>query len=177
MNAQECKELQITAAKVRLGIIEGVFHAKSGHPGGSLSSADIFTYLYFKEMNIDPQDPEKADRDRFVLSKGPVSYTHLAEDSNSMAREKEVKMVLFGGGEGGEEVLPYLDYSAIRAHPKFYVSYSDGTSILSAITRKTGLVTYYGALPGMFENLTPYNKQQFFSHFVEGLSLIHICPA
>ena len=97
-----------------------------------------------------------------------ASEEERAEDINSMAREKEVKMVLFGGGEGGEEVLPYLDYSAIRAHPKFYVSYSDGTSILSAITRKTGLVTYYGALPGMFENLTPYNKQQFFSHFVEG---------
>lgn len=82
MNAQECKELQITAAKVRLGIIEGVFHAKSGHPGGSLSSADIFTYLYFKEMNIDPQDPEKADRDRFVLSKGhcaPGLYSTLAQ--------------------------------------------------------------------------------------------------
>ncbi|MFQ7400193.1 MAG: LD-carboxypeptidase, partial [Neglectibacter sp.] len=86
-----------------------------------------------------------------------ASEEERAEDINSMAREKEVKMVLFGGGEGGEEVLPYLDYSAIRAHPKFYVSYSDGTSILSAITRKTGLVTYYGALPGMFENLTPYN--------------------
>ena len=68
MNAQERKELQVTAAKVRLGIIEGVFHAKSGHPGGSLSSADIFTYLYFREMNIDPQNPKKEDRDRFVLS-------------------------------------------------------------------------------------------------------------
>ena len=68
MNAQERKELAVTAAKVRLGILEGVFHAKSGHPGGSLSSADIFTYLYFKELNIDPKDPQKADRDRFVLS-------------------------------------------------------------------------------------------------------------
>ena len=82
MNAQERKELAVTAAKVRLGILEGVFHAKSGHPGGSLSSADIFTYLYFKELNIDPKDPQKADRDRFVLSKGhcaPGLYAVLAQ--------------------------------------------------------------------------------------------------
>ena len=58
MNAQERKDLLVAAAKVRLGIIEGVYRAKSGHPGGSLSSADIFTYLYFKEMNINPQNPQ-----------------------------------------------------------------------------------------------------------------------
>ncbi len=82
MDAQERKALQITAAKVRLGILEGVFHAKSGHPGGSLSSADLFTYLYFKEMKIDPKDPQKADRDRFVLSKGhcaPGLYAALVQ--------------------------------------------------------------------------------------------------
>ena len=70
MNAQERKDLAVTAAQVRLGILEGVYNAKSGHPGGSLSAADIFTYLYFKEMNIDPKDPKNPDRDRFVLSKG-----------------------------------------------------------------------------------------------------------
>ena len=64
------KELKITATKVRKGIVEAVHSAKSGHPGGSLSAADMFTYLYFEEMNIDPKDPKKADRDRFVLSKG-----------------------------------------------------------------------------------------------------------
>lgn len=82
MNAQERKELQITAAKVRLGIVEGTFHAKSGHPGGSLSSADIFTYLYFKEMNINPKEPKDPNRDRFVLSKGhcaPGLYSVLAQ--------------------------------------------------------------------------------------------------
>ena len=81
MNAQELKDLKVTAAKVRLGIVEGVFHAKSGHPGGSLSSADIFTYLYFKEMKIDPADPKNPGRDRFVLSKGhcaPGLYSTLA---------------------------------------------------------------------------------------------------
>ena len=74
-------ELQKTANEVRKGIINGVHAAKAGHPGGSLSAADIFTYLYFEEMNIDPKDPKKADRDRFVLSKGhtaPGLYSVLA---------------------------------------------------------------------------------------------------
>ena len=81
MNQQEKKALSITACKVRMGEIEGTYHAKSGHPGGSLSFADIFTYLYFKEMNIDPKDPKNPDRDRFVLSKGhtaPGLYAALA---------------------------------------------------------------------------------------------------
>ena len=68
-------ELQKTANEVRKGIVSAVHAAKAGHPGGSLSAADVFTYLYFEEMNIDPKDPKKADRDRFVLSKGCLLYT------------------------------------------------------------------------------------------------------
>ena len=82
MNEQNRKELEKIAARVRLGILDGVFHAASGHPGGSLSIAEILTYLYFREMNVDPQQPNKADRDRFVLSKGhcaPALYAVLAE--------------------------------------------------------------------------------------------------
>ena len=74
-------ELQITANEVRKGIVTAVHSAKAGHPGGSLSAADIFTYLYFEEMNIDPKNPKKPDRDRFVLSKGhtaPGLYSALA---------------------------------------------------------------------------------------------------
>ena len=74
-------ELMKTANEVRKGIITAVHSAKSGHPGGSLSAADIYTYLYFEEMNIDPKDPKKPDRDRFVLSKGhtaPGYYSTLA---------------------------------------------------------------------------------------------------
>ena len=81
MNQAEKKQLQITACKLRHSILDGVFSAKAGHPGGSLSAAEMFTYLYFKEMNIDPKDPRKADRDRFVLSKGhtaPGLYAALA---------------------------------------------------------------------------------------------------
>ena len=75
-------ELMKTANEVRKGIVTAVHSAKAGHPGGSLSAADIFTYLYFEEMNIDPKEPKKADRDRFVLSNGhtaPGLYSVLAQ--------------------------------------------------------------------------------------------------
>ena len=76
------KELAKIACNVRKGIIEGTFNAKSGHPGGSLSIADIISYLYFKEMNIDPSNPAMPERDRFVLSKGhaaPALYSVRAQ--------------------------------------------------------------------------------------------------
>ncbi|MDD6236974.1 MAG: transketolase [Clostridiales bacterium] len=76
------KELQKIACKVRMGIIEGVYNAKSGHPGGSLSIADLLTYLYFVKMKIDPHNPKMEDRDRLVLSKGhcaPGLYSVLAQ--------------------------------------------------------------------------------------------------
>lgn len=81
MNSQQKKELSLKACKVRQCVIEGTYNAKSGHPGGSLSAADILTYLYFAHMNIDPQNPKMSDRDRFVLSKGhaaPALYGALA---------------------------------------------------------------------------------------------------
>lgn len=81
MDAISKKQLEEIACKVRIGIIEGVHAAKAGHPGGSLSIAEILTYLYFKEMNIDPQNPKDSKRDRFVLSKGhaaPALYATLA---------------------------------------------------------------------------------------------------
>ena len=81
MTPQEKKQLQVMACKVRMGVIEGVHAAKSGHPGGSLSAADMFTYLYFKELRVDPKNPQWEDRDRFVLSKGhtaPGLYATLA---------------------------------------------------------------------------------------------------
>ena len=75
------KQLEIFACKVRMGVIEGTYNAKAGHPGGSLSIAEVMTYLYNCEMNVDPKDPKKDDRDRFVLSKGhaaPALYSALA---------------------------------------------------------------------------------------------------
>ena len=82
MTPNEKKQLSITACKVRMGIIESTHSAKCGHPGGSLSAADMFTYLYFKELNVDPAKPKWEDRDRFVLSKGhtaPGLYSALAQ--------------------------------------------------------------------------------------------------
>lgn len=81
MEKSKQKQLKITACKVRMGIVEGVHAARSGHPGGSLSIAEVLTYLYFDKMNIDPQNPKLATRDRFVLSKGhaaPAWYSVLA---------------------------------------------------------------------------------------------------
>ena len=81
MTSQEMNQLAITACKVRMGIVEATHAAKCGHPGGSLSAADLFTCLYFKELNVDPKNPNWEDRDRFVLSKGhtaPGLYAALA---------------------------------------------------------------------------------------------------
>ena len=82
MTKQEALQLQMTALRVRMGIIESTHSAKSGHPGGSLSAADVLTYLYFREMRVDPMVPQDPERDRFVLSKGhaaPALYAVLAE--------------------------------------------------------------------------------------------------
>lgn len=82
MDATTKKQLQATACKVRMGVIEGTFNAKSGHPGGSLSISDLLTYLYFANMHVDPSQPKMADRDRMVLSKGhcaPALYAALAQ--------------------------------------------------------------------------------------------------
>ena len=82
MNSEKRKQLRVSACRVRQGIIEGVYNARSGHPGGSLSAADVITYLYFDRMRVDPEDPRRSDRDRFVLSKGhaaPALYSVLAQ--------------------------------------------------------------------------------------------------
>ena len=81
MEQNKLTELKKIATKVRLGAVEAVYSASSGHPGGSLSIADALTYLYFEEMNVDPKNPKMEDRDRFVLSKGhtsPALYSVLA---------------------------------------------------------------------------------------------------
>jgi muramoyltetrapeptide carboxypeptidase len=91
-----------------------------------------------------------------------------ASDLNAMVADNDVKMILFGGGEGASEILPLIDYGNIRLHPKLFSSYSDGTSILNVIHAQTGLVTYYGQGAGQFEDLRHYDWEQFSSHFIEG---------
>ncbi len=103
MDLLKQKELTKIALNVRMGIIEGIHAAKAGHPGGSLSSTDILTYLYFEHMNIDPTDPKKADRDRFVLSKGhaaPALYSVLAHrgffDTELLSGLRQIGSILQG---------------------------------------------------------------------------------
>ena len=103
MDAALKKQLEITACKVRMGIIEGVHNAKSGHPGGSLSVADILTYLYFVHMNIDPKSPKMENRDRLVLSKGhaaPALYSVLANrgyfDTSLLTTLRQIGSILQG---------------------------------------------------------------------------------
>lgn len=103
MDAALKKQLEITACKVRMGIIEGVHSAKSGHPGGSLSVADILTYLYFVHMNIDPKNPKMENRDRLVLSKGhaaPALYSVLANrgyfDTTLLTTLRQIGSILQG---------------------------------------------------------------------------------
>lgn len=89
-------------------------------------------------------------------------------DFNALVKDSEVELVLFGGGEGSNELLPYIDFDAIAAHPKRFSSYSDGTTILNAIWAKTGLGTYYGFAPGHFIELKYYDYEQFRRHLMEG---------
>ena len=110
-------ELQKVANEVRKGIITSVHAAKAGHPGGSLSAADIFTYLYFEEMNVDPKDPKKADRDRFVLSKGhtaPGLYSALAQKGSFPVEDLETLRHLGSYLQGHPDMkhIPGVDMSS-----------------------------------------------------------------
>ncbi len=117
MKKEELKELQVIATKIRMGIVEGVYNAKSGHPGGSLSMADIMAYLYFKKMNINPENPKDETRDRFVLSKGhaaPVLYSTLANrgffDVDSLKTLRKVGSFLQGHPDMNK--IPGVDMSS-----------------------------------------------------------------
>ncbi|GHU70633.1 peptidase S66 [Clostridia bacterium] len=99
-----------------------------------------------------------------------ASASERADDFNEMIADDKVRMVFFGGGDCGVDVLPLIDYDNIRKHPKLLSSYSDGTCILNAVHAQTGLVTYYGMSPGEFADLRQYNWSQFASHFVSGHS-------
>ncbi len=116
MDASIKKQLEITACKVRMGVIEGVYNAKSGHPGGSLSICDLLTYLYFARLNVDPKNPKMPERDRLVLSKGhcaPALYSVLAE--RGFFSEEELKKLRHIGamlqGHPDMKHIPGVDMS------------------------------------------------------------------
>ena len=97
-----------------------------------------------------------------------ASARERADDFNALIADDSVDAVLFNGGNGAAEILPYIDYGNIRQNPKRIGSYSDGTSILNAIYAQTGLVVYYGTAPASFADLRHYDYTQFCAHFVEG---------
>ncbi|MDE6845685.1 MAG: LD-carboxypeptidase [Lachnospiraceae bacterium] len=97
-----------------------------------------------------------------------ASVEERVDDLNEMIYDETVKMVFFGGGYGSVDLLPYIDYRKIKESPKLFLSYSDGTSILNAIYAQTGIMTYYGQTPGLFDDISEYDKAQFISHLVEG---------
>lgn len=108
-------ELMKMANEIRKGAVTAVYHAKSGHPGGSLSAADIYTYLFFEEMNVDPADPKKADRDRFVLSKGhtaPGYYATLANRGFFPVEESDntSSCGILSSGTSGHEAHSWCRY-------------------------------------------------------------------
>jgi muramoyltetrapeptide carboxypeptidase len=105
-----------------------------------------------------------------------ASAHERADDLNALICDKGVGAVLFNGGNGAAEVLPYIDYESIRRNPKRIGSFSDGTTILNAIHAQTELVVYYGIAPGSFADLRYYDYIQFCSHFVEGYSVSEFEP-
>ncbi len=104
-----------------------------------------------------------------------ASEQERADDLNNMVNDNEVKMILFGGGWGANEILPLIEYENIARHPKLFSSYSDGTSILNAIYAKTGLVTYYGLGAGEFRDLKHYDFMQFAKNFIHGNKADGLC--
>ena len=97
-----------------------------------------------------------------------ASVEERVDDINEMIHDETVKMIFFGGGYGSVDLLPYIDYQKLKEEPKLFLSYSDGTSILNAIYAQTGVTTYYGQTPGLYNNISEYDRKQFTSHLVDG---------
>lgn len=97
-----------------------------------------------------------------------ASEQERADDFHDMVLDPQVKMILFGGGSVGNELLPYIDFDSIKTHPKLICSYSNGTTMLNTIYTQTGLPVYYGQFPGVFPNISCYDYNQFRSHFIDG---------
>ena len=102
-----------------------------------------------------------------------ASVSERVDDLNEMIYDENVRLVFFGGGYGSADLLPYIDYKKIKETPKLLLSYSDGPSILNAIYANTGITTYYGQTPGLFDNISEYDRKQFVSHLIDGAVTAH----
>lgn len=96
------------------------------------------------------------------------SDENRAADLNQLICDDQVKMIFFGGGEGGDEIIPLIDYQAAREHPKIWMGFSDGTSVLSAIRHRAGQTVYYGQSPSNLLDESEYNRRQFAAHILQG---------
>ena len=96
-----------------------------------------------------------------------------ADDLNQLIHDPSVRLILFGGGEAGNELLPLIDYDYLRAHPKRLCSYRDGTFVLSAVWSRTGITTYYGMSPGAFADLRAYDYDHFTGHLMDNAA-VHV---
>lgn len=167
MDASEKKALISAACKVRMGIIEAVHSAESGHPGGSLSAADMLTYLYFKELNVDPANPEWKDRDRFVLSKGhtaPGLYAALA--NRGFFPAEELKTLRHIGsrlqGHPNMNLTPGVDMSTGSLGQG--VSAAAGMALIAKYQRKTcRIYTLLG--DGEIQEGQPWEAFMFAHHY------------
>lgn len=151
----------------------------NGDVVGIISPSHIADGDYYKEVvkGIERLDLRvKLGGNIFKSTHGYLaSEQERADDLNHMVADDEVKLILFGGGWGANEILPLIDYDNIARHPKLFSSYSDGTSILNAIYAKTGLITYYGLGAGEFYDLTDYDCAQFKRHFMKGSEADSLC--
>lgn len=117
----------------------------------------------------------KAARNLYASGWGyAASAEERAEDLNQLIADDEVRMIFFSGGEGADDVLPLLDYEGAARHPKIWMSYSDGTSILNTIWSRTGMTTYYGQMPGLMPGISEYNLSQFHAFMEGGLPEEHV---
>lgn len=149
------------ASKLRIGDTIGI--VSPSHVASVDDYAKIISEIEAKGFQV------KAGENLYKNTYGYLATeTERADDFNNMVSNETVKMVFFGGGFGSVELLPLIDYENIKKNPKLFLSYSDGTSILSAIYSRTGLITYYGQTPGEFVDLRWYDYEQFSSHFLQG---------
>lgn len=149
-----------------------MYHIKTGEVIGICSPSHVAKREGYEAII------ESIRRKGFMVREAPNLYhdtygysatpRERAEDFNLLVADPEVKLILFGGGEGANELLPYIDFEAIKRNPKLICTYSNGTTLLNVIWSRTGLETYYGQNPSLFKQFSAYDEEQFFAHFVSG---------
>ena len=155
--------------------------ARALRPGGTIgicSPSHIAEYWDYQNIINAIRSKGFQVREADNLYKDTYGYLatpqERAADFNQLIADPEVELILFGGGEGANELLPYIDFENIKRHPKRIVSYSDGTFLLNPIWAQTGLETYYGQAPHNFLDMTWYDEKHFFEHMVYDCMREHV---